>query len=281
MTKELTRRELYDLVWARPMTKVAADLGISDVTLHKICAKHRIPAPGRGHWAKVAAGKPVKVALFRELDDPLLERIRIEGSALTSLPADVLEVRNRTKTAAAARRMAERQAPVPAVDSELHPLVAKLKSKLEGRTAADNGFVHVTGTNLFRVIVAPESVPRLVALLDRLFKATEAAGHQFKPGETALDLLVDDERITLAITEQTDRVRHEPTDKEMAALRKWEAERERSRGLGSGTRIGTNPRSRNGMRCPLVGSPWRSTKAATGMVFGGSSPTVSASGSKI
>jgi hypothetical protein len=33
MPTELTRRELYELVWARPMTKVAAELGISDVFL--------------------------------------------------------------------------------------------------------------------------------------------------------------------------------------------------------------------------------------------------------
>jgi hypothetical protein len=28
--QELTRRAMYDLVWSRPMTKVAEDLGISD-----------------------------------------------------------------------------------------------------------------------------------------------------------------------------------------------------------------------------------------------------------
>lgn len=52
-----TRKELYDLVWSKPMTKVAAELGVSDVALHKVCKKHRVPAPGRGYWAKLAAGK--------------------------------------------------------------------------------------------------------------------------------------------------------------------------------------------------------------------------------
>jgi hypothetical protein len=40
------------------MTKVAADLGVSDVAVKKICDKHRIPVPGRGYWAKIAAGQP-------------------------------------------------------------------------------------------------------------------------------------------------------------------------------------------------------------------------------
>lgn len=45
MTKEFTRRQLYDLVWARPMTKIAVELGISDVGLKKIYRKDRVPTP--------------------------------------------------------------------------------------------------------------------------------------------------------------------------------------------------------------------------------------------
>ena len=46
--KVLTRRKLYDLVWARPMRDVAAELGISDVGLAKVCKRHRVPKPERG-----------------------------------------------------------------------------------------------------------------------------------------------------------------------------------------------------------------------------------------
>ncbi len=54
---KLTRHTLYESVWAQPMTKVAAGLGISDVGLKKICIRHHVPVPGLGYWAKVAAGK--------------------------------------------------------------------------------------------------------------------------------------------------------------------------------------------------------------------------------
>ncbi|MBO1905820.1 hypothetical protein KHP60_12145 [Microvirga sp. 3-52] len=36
---------LYDLVWRRPMTKVAAEFQISDVGLAKICDNHRMTKP--------------------------------------------------------------------------------------------------------------------------------------------------------------------------------------------------------------------------------------------
>ena len=54
---ELTRRALYDLVWAKPMRTAASELGISDVGLKKACVRHRVPTPPQGYWAKKEAGK--------------------------------------------------------------------------------------------------------------------------------------------------------------------------------------------------------------------------------
>src|SRR4051812_11136576 len=53
---ELSREELYDLIWSSPATKVAADFGISDVAVHKRCIRQNVPRPSRGYWAKLAAG---------------------------------------------------------------------------------------------------------------------------------------------------------------------------------------------------------------------------------
>ena len=47
-THRLSRQDLYELVWARPVTQIAKEFGLSDVALHKICKKHRIPVPARG-----------------------------------------------------------------------------------------------------------------------------------------------------------------------------------------------------------------------------------------
>jgi hypothetical protein len=44
-----TRRELFDLVWSKPMQKIAEELGISDRGLAKICMRHRVPSPSRGY----------------------------------------------------------------------------------------------------------------------------------------------------------------------------------------------------------------------------------------
>jgi hypothetical protein len=53
----LTREDLYKLVWSKPMTHVAKELGISDVMLGKICKERRVPRPERGYWANLHSPK--------------------------------------------------------------------------------------------------------------------------------------------------------------------------------------------------------------------------------
>src|SRR6201997_2741458 len=53
----LSREDLYELVWSKPMRDLAKDFGISDVGLAKRCRRLGIPVPGRGYWARVDAGQ--------------------------------------------------------------------------------------------------------------------------------------------------------------------------------------------------------------------------------
>lgn len=70
MTKrDLSREELFAMVWERPTSDIASDLGISDVAVGKLCEKLQVPKPPRGYWARVEAGQsPRRPALkaFRE-----------------------------------------------------------------------------------------------------------------------------------------------------------------------------------------------------------------------
>ena len=55
-----TRGQLYELVWEKPITHAAKELGISDRGLAKKCAVYNIPVPPRGYWAKLEHGKKVR-----------------------------------------------------------------------------------------------------------------------------------------------------------------------------------------------------------------------------
>ena len=59
MKKTLTRQELYNLAWSKPMSQLATDFEISDVGLKKICKAAYIPTPTLGYWSKLKNGKKV------------------------------------------------------------------------------------------------------------------------------------------------------------------------------------------------------------------------------
>lgn len=48
--------ELYALVWQKPMSRLGPEFGLTGRGLAKICEKHGIPTPPRGHWVKEEAG---------------------------------------------------------------------------------------------------------------------------------------------------------------------------------------------------------------------------------
>jgi hypothetical protein len=226
VAKELSRRELYELVWARPITKVTADLGISDVALHKICLKHRIPAPTRGYWAKVAAGKAVKPAIFRELSDELINRIRISG-ALGKLPPEVIEAHERARAATKIRHSVD----VSDLGSELdlHSTVLKTKERLEKVKCGPDGFTHLTGKMVFSVSVSPTAIARSVLILSHLVRAALACGYRIEEGEGALGLTVDDEHIALNVEEKPRKIAHDLSEAESAKLARWRADCERKK----------------------------------------------------
>ncbi|MBB2677432.1 UNVERIFIED_ORG: hypothetical protein GGI61_000978 [Rhizobium esperanzae] len=67
--REMSREELFALVWERPTSEIAIELGVSDVAVGKLCEKMQVPKPPRGYWARVEAGQtPRRPALkaFRE-----------------------------------------------------------------------------------------------------------------------------------------------------------------------------------------------------------------------
>lgn len=64
MSVDLTRQELYDLVWSKPMMHAAKQFGISGVMLGRICNDRSIPRPPRGYWANLQSTSIKKQGRF-------------------------------------------------------------------------------------------------------------------------------------------------------------------------------------------------------------------------
>src|SRR5262245_53140685 len=67
--REISREELFVMVWERPTQEVAKELGVSDVAIGKLCTRLQIRKPPRGYWARVQSGQSPRrppLAAFRE-----------------------------------------------------------------------------------------------------------------------------------------------------------------------------------------------------------------------
>lgn len=78
--KTISRAALFDDAWTRPLSRIAAEFGVSDTALRKMCDRHDIPTPGRGHWAQLASGQTFPRPQLRPAKAPYLETVRIVGA---------------------------------------------------------------------------------------------------------------------------------------------------------------------------------------------------------
>jgi hypothetical protein len=86
--KDITREELFALVWEKPTQELAKDFGVSDVAIAKLCARLQVPKPPRGYWARVKSGQTLRrppLAAFREeVDRKRRETVRAKSAGLLS-----------------------------------------------------------------------------------------------------------------------------------------------------------------------------------------------------
>lgn len=110
----ITREELYNRVWSKPMTKVAPEFHLSDKGLGKICKKHDIPIPYAGYWARLYNGHtPPKT--------------KIKGDLTTKIEIYVDEKKNTTNVTKNKSKLNE----ISKIKLELHKIKLKLNRNLE------------------------------------------------------------------------------------------------------------------------------------------------------
>jgi hypothetical protein len=57
VNRPITREQLYELVWAEPMLKVAKRFDVSASYMARVCRMLDVPRPPRGYWSMLNAGK--------------------------------------------------------------------------------------------------------------------------------------------------------------------------------------------------------------------------------
>jgi|GEM_PF-6683028 len=116
ITKTITRKELYDLIWSKPIMDISKEFGISDRGLGKVCERNDIPKPPRGYWQRLNSGEKIEIPKLPKIKDKWRENIHIEGTVEVQMPDPV------------AKKVIEQtneQLVVPAGLLKTHPLIKK------------------------------------------------------------------------------------------------------------------------------------------------------------
>lgn len=214
----VSREELYEQVWARPMTKVAADYGVTSTALKKTCDRHKIPTPDRGYWAKLEHGRPVrKRPPLSRSTDTKFDRVHINGGASERLSEEVRKAGTEVRERLQSMNLPDTAAATAPTDSDVKEpsiLSATRRAISKGRPDAQ-GFKSSQGRGIVPLKIAPNSIDRALQLLTRLFALAETEGYRPKVSDSGLDLATEDVAIAFGVEERPRKTPHEPTATEL------------------------------------------------------------------
>lgn len=208
----MNRAALYELVWAKPVTHVAREFGLSDVAIRKICVKHDIPTPPLGYWNKLQHGKKVSRPQLPPLKKGQSDSIKLEMRPHKHLPAEVAQ----------ARQVAELEGVDPAMlvsvpterPAKLHALAEACEKMLRKAKPDNEGFLSTEGRGTVNVKIGPVSVDRVVRIIHAFVNAAVDRGYKLsRDGECWL--LVDEQPLAVRIYESKEKAPHTPTAAEL------------------------------------------------------------------
>ncbi|OHV78412.1 hypothetical protein [Rhizobium sp. LCM 4573] len=162
----MTREELYELVWTKPMTEVAKSFDVSGSYMARVCTVLNVPRPERGYWAKLAVGKaPAR--------DPLPE----------AQPGDQLHWSKDGKLHPPPRprvQIRRRRAPATLAPADsIHPLVRGARHHFEtGRPVEDGAYLKPYKRLLLDVTTSKTCLDKALTFANNLYIALQSTGHR-------------------------------------------------------------------------------------------------------
>ena len=171
-TIEMTRQQLYDEVWAEPISKLSKKYGLSDVGLAKVCKRNGIPRPGNGTWSKLKHGHKVKKTPLPEMPDekPIRFNTSIKGIGKED-PAMPKEA----EALIAFEQQEENRIVVPEKLLNPLPCIKNVRAELLSAEVAWDGLLHTD--SLPRIMVTKPLIPRALRVMDTLVKALRSRGY--------------------------------------------------------------------------------------------------------
>lgn len=225
MIAHVTRREMYDLVWAEPLEAVAAKLGLSHWRLRDLCVQHRVPLPTAAYWRDRAAGKNPRQTIFASSADPAVELISLDPTT----PSDpIIEERleQARKAATAPRRLTTPREPnTRTIEwsrvNKPHTAVSLTAHTLRRAKADHDGIIAISGEGLLSMRLGAGSIERAIFILDSIALGLEAREISFTFAGKHVEVHRGVDKVPFILAETIKRRKHEPTVDELKAEERY------------------------------------------------------------
>lgn len=212
---KVSRQQLYEEVWADPVTIVAKRYGLSDVGLAKICRKLKIPLPGLGYWSKLRAGKLVLKGQLPDVAEASLPPVRLH-----TVEPIKQQARETAQQKAFAYRKTVGTISVPDEMTDPHPLIRAAAKRLKRRDGwTDPKGLRTAPNEVLNLNVTSSSLDRALRIMDTLIKNLARASVTVRIDTQAQQTILDvgGTAVTLALTEHVRRTPHRITPAEQMA----------------------------------------------------------------
>lgn len=191
----IKRDELYDLVWEKPILILAKEFGLSDRGLTKLCARHNIPTPPRGYWAKKEANQKVR-------------QIALPSGPKQIYPIVIYPSRAK-RLQQFAPIPAKKNRPIIVIDESGRPYHKHVRTwrALAKRTKVDERGLVSVGEDSLSIFVSKKQVDRASRIVDALIQYFEPQGSELtwqkiRNGQKRCGFKVGDEFVAFKLEEQ-------------------------------------------------------------------------------
>tara|TARA_R110000868_G_C10972616_1_gene770548 strand:- start:13270 stop:14409 length:1140 start_codon:yes stop_codon:yes gene_type:complete len=206
-TFSLTRQELYEQVWSKPMVTLAKEYSLSDNGLRKMCKKYDVPIPPMGHWQKIQFNKKTTRIPLPKKEKEEEIKINVQDSKLianTDNPLKNAIVEKIKNNSSLILKVADRLSKPDDIIVKTQANIEKKKvsesySPLKGTVQTDKGFPSI--------IVSPKNISRSLRILDNLIKNFRLLGYKIDLWEEGLKIVAyDDDKMSIYIREKSNAV---------------------------------------------------------------------------
>ena len=174
-TIEITRKELYHIVWSTTLSKLTQQYAFSNDGIKKLCKQFEIPMPDNSYWSKLKFNKPINKTDLNAVfsgEDKIVLTIREEGNPInldqTPLTIRIKQIKNDPKAPLS----------VPDKLTKADILIQNTKDFFNKTKKVPNS--QKENSDRVGIYVEENNLDRALRIMDTFIKLLRHRGHSFR-----------------------------------------------------------------------------------------------------